>query len=147
MAVDNHGSMGQTQDGRSRFTRLTAGWFPQRPGARKVPPFDLQSTVELVREYQLPNSTQTLSAQDTRPSIGNNGQAGEVGGAPTFSALNSSARMSIRQLMTWTQLGGRLELRREIPRGMAIDLILKGRKSELRLARGSRPKDEVLRGI
>lgn len=147
MAADNRASLGQTQNERSRFTRLTAGWFPQRPGARKVPPFDLQSTVELLRESQLPNSSQALSAQDTRPSIGNDGQAGEVGVSATFSEKSSSARMSIRQLMTWTQLGGRLELRREIPRGMAVDLILKGRKSELRLARGSRPKDEVLRGI
>jgi len=147
MAVDNHASLGQTRDRGSRFTRLTAGWFPQRPGAQKAPPFDLKSTIELLRESQLPNSSQALSAQDTRPSIGNDRQAGEVGVSATLPAKSSSARMSIRQLMTWTQLGGRLELRREIPRGMAVDLILKGRKSELRLARGSRPKDEVLRGI
>jgi len=147
MAGDNQASLGQTQDGRSRFTRLTAASYPQRLAAEKVPPFNLRGTIEVISNSQPPTSIQTLSVQDTRPSIGNGGQAGEEGAATLFSANNSSAGMSIHELMTWTRLGGKLALRREIPRGMAIDLILNSRKSELRLARGSRPKDEVVRGI
>jgi len=147
MAVGNNSSLGQTQDGRSRFTRLTAASFPRRLAAEKVPPFNLYATVEIIRESQFPNSSQALSAQDTRPSISNDEQAGEVGVASASSANNPSARMPIHQLLIWTQLGGRLELRREIPRGMAVDLILNGRKSEWRLVRGSCPRDEVLRGV
>ena len=147
MAIGNRSSLGQKQDGRSRFTRLTAAPYPRRLAAEKIPPFNLRGTIEVISNFQPPNSIQTLSEQDTRPSIGNGGQAGEVGAAPTFTANNSLARMSIHQLMTWTRLGGQLALLREIPRGMAVDLTLNGRKSNWRLVGGSRPKDAVLGGI
>ena len=55
--------------------------------------------------------------------------------------------MPIHQLLTWTRVEGRLVLRREIPVGMAVNLMLNGFKSEWRLVRGSCPRDEVLRGI
>ena len=55
--------------------------------------------------------------------------------------------MPIHQLLTWTQVEGRLELRRKIPRGMTVDLVLDGGKGEWRLVRGSRPRDEVVRGV
>ena len=109
-----------------------------------LPPFDLRATV---RESPPLNSSQVLAAQDTRPSIGNIRQNGGFGVDPILGADKSQTRMSIHEILIWTRLDGHMELRREVPRGMAIDLILKGRKSECRLARGSWPRDEVLRGI
>jgi hypothetical protein len=55
--------------------------------------------------------------------------------------------MPTHQLLAWTLVDGHLELRREIPEGMAVDLVLNGLKSQWRLVRGCRPRDEVLRGI
>ena len=55
--------------------------------------------------------------------------------------------MPIHQLLTWTQVEGRLALLSDIPDGMAVNLMLNGFKSEWQLVRGSCPRDEVLRGI
>jgi hypothetical protein len=147
MAVGNDDSPNQSQDRGSRFARLTAAAYTQRPPARRMPPFDLHATVELIRESPTLNSSQVLAAQDTRPSIGKIRQSGGFGVEPILEAGKSQTRMSIHEILIWTRLDGHMELRREIPRGMALDLVLKGRKSEWRLVRGSWPRDEVLRGV
>lgn len=147
MAVRNKGSPDLSQDGGNRFARLTAASYWRRPPDHRTPPFDLHSTVELVKESPPLNSSQVLAAQETRPSFGKIRSNGGPGEEPISGADKSQTRMSIHEILIWTRLDGHMELRREIPRGMAIDLILKGRKSECRLARGSWPRDEVLRGI
>ena len=147
MAVGSNGSPGQLLDRGSRFARLTAAFYPQRPMAKKTPPFDLRATVDIIRGPKTSNSYEDLAAQDTRPSISMDRQNGGVGAEHIFAVNKSPARVPIHQLLSWTRLDGHLELHREIPRGMALDLLLKGRKSEWRLVRGSTPRDEVLRGV
>ena len=150
MAVGNNGSPGQAEQGWSRFARLTAASFPRRLAVHRVPPFDLRGTVEVISKSQTPDSRRMLAKQDTRPSIGKvrqNGADRTAGVGPLIAARKSGTRMPIHQLLTWTQVEGHLELRREIPRGMTVDLVLDGVKSEWRLVRGSCPRDEVLRGV
>ena len=150
MAVGNNGSPGQAERGWSRFARLTAASFPRRLAARSVPPFDLRGTIEVISKSQTPDSRRVLAERDTRPSISKvrqNGAERTVGVVPLFAARKSGTRMPIHQLLTWTQVDGRLALRRKIPMGTALDFVLNGYKSEWRLVRGSRPRDEVLRGI
>ena len=150
MAVGNNGSPGQAEHGRGRFARLTAASFPRRLAAHRVPPFDLRGTIEILSKPQTLDSRQVLAEQDTRPSIGKfrqNGAERTVGVVPLFASRKSGIRMPIHQLLTWTRVEGRLVLRREIPVGMAVNLMLNGFKSEWRLVRGSCPRDEVLRGI
>ena len=147
MAVGSYGSPGRSQDGRSRFTRLTAAFYPHRPAAKKTPPFDLRATVDIIRGPETSNSRKDWGAQDTRPSIRMVRQNGGVGVEHIVVVNKSPARVPIHQLLSWTRLDGHLELHREIPRGMALDLMLKGRKSKWRLVRGSTPRDEVLRGV
>ena len=147
MAVGSNNSPGRSQDGWSRFMRLTAAFYPQRFAAKKTPPFDLRATVDIIRGPKTSNAHEDLAAQDTRPSIGMAMQDGGVGVEHIFDVDKSPARMPIHQLLSWTRLDGHLELHREIPRGMALDLMLKGRKSKWRLVRGSTPRDEVLRGV
>ena len=147
MAMVSNSSQGRSQDGGSRFTRLTAAFYPRRPVEKKTPPFDLRATVDIIRGPETSNSHENLAAQDTRPSISVVKQNGGVGAEHVVAANKSTARMPIHQLLSWTRLDGHLELNREIPRGMALDLMLKGRKSEWRMVRGSTPRDEVLRGV
>ena len=150
MAVGSNGSQGQAEHGLSRFTRLTAASYPGRPAEQKIPPFDLRGTIEVISKSRKPNSGWGLAERETRPSIGKDRQNGAdrtIRIAPLFVAGMSGARMPIHQLLTWTQVEGRLELRRKIPRGMAVDLVLDGGKGEWRLVRGSRPRDEVVRGV
>jgi len=150
MAVGNNGSPGQAEHGRGRFARLTAAAFPRRLEAHKVPPFDLRGTIEVLSKSQTPDSRRVLAEQDTRPRFGKirqNGAERTVGVVPIFSAGESGARMPIHQLLAWTRVDGYLAIHREIPRGMTVDLVLNGQKSKWRLVRGSRPRDEVLRGI
>jgi len=115
MAVGNKGSPSRSQDGGSRFTRLTAAFYPQRPAAEKTPPFDLRATVDIIRGPETSNSHEELAAQDTRPSISVARQNGGVEVEHKFAVNKSPARMPIHQLLTWTRLDGHLELHREIP--------------------------------
>ena len=147
MAVGSNGSPRRSRYGGRRFTRPTAASYPQRPAAKKIPPFDLRATVDIIGGLETSASHENLAGQDTRPSISMDRQNGGFGAEHMVAASKSPARIPIHQLLFWTRLDGHLELHREIPRGMTIDLMLKGRKSEWRLVRGSTPKDEVLRGI
>lgn len=150
MAVGSNGSPGQAEHGRSRFARLTAASFPRRLAAHRVPPFDLRGTIEVISGSQMPDSRRVLAEQDTRPSIGKVRQDGAertIKGVSMFAPRKSRSRMPIHQLLAWTRVDGYLAIHREIPRGMTVDLVLNGPKSNWRLVRGSRPRDEVLRGI
>ena len=150
MAVGSNGSQGQAEHGLSRFTRLTAASYPRRPAEQKIPPFDLRGTIEVISKSRKPNSGWGLAERETRPSIGKDRQNGAertIKGVPMFAPRKSGSRMPIHQLLAWTRVDGYLAIQREIPRGMTVDLVLNGPKSNWRLVRGSRPRDEVLRGI
>ena len=150
MAVGNNGSPGQAERGWSGFARLTAASFPRRLAAHRVPPFDLRGTIEVISKPQTPDSRRVLAEQDTRPRFGkvrHNGAERTVGVVPLFAARKSATRMPIHQLLAWTRVDGYLAIHREIPRGMTVDLVLNGFKSEWRLVRGNSPRDEVLRGV
>lgn len=67
--------------------------------------------------------------------------------APLLRSSPSTFPLSVHQLLRWIEVDGRLKLQRALSPGTAIDLVLKGTRSEFRVVRGSSPKDEVVRGV
>lgn len=150
MAVGETGSPGEARYEQTRLARLSAVLYGERRAVHKAPDHSRQGALDRFSASQTQSSIRPMVEQDTRPITGKvrlNLAERKVSAVPIFAARNAGAKMPTHQLLTWTQVDGHLALRREIPRGMAVDLVLNGLKSEWRLVRGSCPRDEVLRGI
>jgi hypothetical protein len=150
MAVGENGSPGEARYEQTRLARLSAVLFGERRAVHKAREHPRHGALDRFSPPQTQSSIRPLAEQDTRPITGKvrlNLSERKVSVVPIFAARNARDRMPTHQLLTWTQVDGHLALRREIPRGMALDLVLNGLKSEWRLVRGSCPRDEVLRGI
>ena len=147
MAVGNIGTPSQVQHGWSRFARLTAESYPDRLTPHEIPPFYLHAKIGEISKSQPPSLARATAIKDTRQTNSNGRQNGGARGVPASAAEKPVARMPIHLLLAWTQVEGYLAVRREVPNGMTVDLLLNGLQSEWRLVRGSWPRDEVLRGV
>ena len=147
MAVGNNGTPSQAQREWSRFARLTAESYPDRLTPHEIPPFDLHAKIGEISKSQPPSLVRVIATKDTGLSNSNGRQNGGARGVPASAAELPQTRMPIHLLLAWTKVEGYLALGREVPIGMAVDLVLNGLQSEWRLVRGSWPRDEVLRGV
>lgn len=150
MAGGENDSPAETKYEQTRLARLSAALYGESRAVQKAPDHPRHRTLDRFSPSQTHSSIRPLAEQDTRPITGKvrlNLAERKVSVVPIFAARSAGARMPTHQLLTWTQVDGHLALRREIPRGMALDLVLNGLKSDWRLVRGSCPRDEVLRGI
>ncbi len=148
--MGSNGSPGEKRYEQTRLARLSAVLTAERRAVQKAPDHPRHAPLDRIIVSQTQSLIKALAEQDTRPITGKvrlNLAERTVSVVPIFAAGNTAARMPIHQLLTWTQVDGRLALRREIPTGMAVDLALNGSKSKWRLVRGSSPKDEVLHGV
>ncbi len=147
MALGKNGSAGVARQERTRLARLTAALYLGRLNAQKPPGHVRPTALDLIRRSRILDAGRVADAPQTRAGTDKVGQNGGVSVVPAFAARKSASRMPIHELLAWTLLDGHLALLSEIPTGMAVNLILKGFKSEWQLVRGSSPRDEVLRGV